>query len=293
MERFTWHGIGTLKGALDLDTFEALDLVARLDVVVGLDADTALGALADFVDVLLEATQRFQLALEDDGVVAQHADRLGALDHAFDHHAAGDRTELGAAEHVADLGGADNLFADFLAQDARGDLLHLVDHVIDDREVTQVDAVALDHLACRGVGTDVEADDRRLRRRCERGIGLGYATHAAADHVDANSVGGQAGQRIAQGLYGTLHVGLDHEIERLLAGTLAHLGHDVFHAVARLCDQARLAALGVALLCDVLGQALVLDHDEIVAGVGHARQAEHLHGNRRAGAIDLRTGFVE
>ena len=71
---------------------------------------------ADFVHVLLEAAQRFQFALEDDGVVAQHADRLAALDHALDDHAAGDGAELRAAEHVADLGGADDLLADFLAQ---------------------------------------------------------------------------------------------------------------------------------------------------------------------------------
>ena len=50
-----------------------------------------------------------------------------------------------------------------------------------------------------------------------------------------------------------------------------------------LADQARFAALGIALLRDVLGQALVGDHDEVVAGIGHARQAEHLHRDRRAG----------
>src|SRR5690606_41560502 len=63
-------------------------------------ADAALGAVAHLVDVLLETAQRLEFALEDHGVVAQHADRLAALDHAFDHHAAGDRAELGAAEHV-------------------------------------------------------------------------------------------------------------------------------------------------------------------------------------------------
>src|SRR5690348_1943914 len=62
-----------LQRPLHFDALEALDLVAGLDVVVGLDADAALVAVADLVDVLLEATQRFQLAFEDDGVVAQHA----------------------------------------------------------------------------------------------------------------------------------------------------------------------------------------------------------------------------
>src|SRR5690606_22854135 len=117
--------------ALHFDTLEALDLVARLHVVVLLPADAALAAFADPVDVLLEAAQRLELAFEDHGVVAQHADRLVALDHALHDHAAGHRTELGTAEHLADLGGADDLLADLHAQDARGHLLHLVDHVVD------------------------------------------------------------------------------------------------------------------------------------------------------------------
>src|SRR3546814_4216106 len=74
-----------------------------LHVVVLLYADTALGAAADLVDVLLEAAQGFQLALEDHGVVAQHADRLVAPDHALHDHAAGHGAELGTAEYVADL----------------------------------------------------------------------------------------------------------------------------------------------------------------------------------------------
>src|SRR5690606_36313891 len=151
--------------ALDLDALEALDLVARAHVVVGLHADTALGTALDLLDVLLEAAQRFQLALEDDRVVAQHADRLVLLDRALDHEAAGDGAELGAAEDLAHLGDADDLLAHFLAQQAGSHLLHLVDDVVDDREVAQVEAVGLDDLAGRGVGADVEADDHRLRGR--------------------------------------------------------------------------------------------------------------------------------
>src|SRR5690606_29869858 len=98
------RGRRRLQRALHLEALEALDLVARLDVVVGPHRDAALGAAADLVDVLLEPPQRFQLALEDHGVVAQHADRLVPLDHALDHHAAGHGAELGAAEHLADLG---------------------------------------------------------------------------------------------------------------------------------------------------------------------------------------------
>src|SRR5690606_29088342 len=265
----------------------------RLDVVVLLHADATLGVDPDLVDGLLEAAQRFQLALEDDGVVAQDADWLVPLDHALDHHAAGDRAELGAAEHVADLYGADDVLADLHAQDARCHLLHLVDHVIDDREVAQVDAVGLNDLARGRVGTDVEADDGGVGGRRQLRVGLGDAAHAGADDVDPDRLGRQRGERFLQRLHRTLHVGLDDQRQAELAFAGAQLRHDVFHPVAALRDQARLAALDVTLLGDVLGQALVLDHDEIVAGVGHARQAQDLHRDGRTGRLDLRTGLVE
>src|SRR3546814_18435515 len=88
--------------ALDFDALEALDLVARLHVVVLLYADTALGAAADLVDVILEAAQGFQLAFEDHGVVAQHADRLVAPDPALHDPAAGHGAELGTEVDVLD-----------------------------------------------------------------------------------------------------------------------------------------------------------------------------------------------
>src|SRR5581483_9738415 len=130
-----WSLVPLLQSPRHLDPLEALDLVAGLDVVVLLDADAALHAVAHFVDVLLEAAQRFQFALEDHHVVAQHADRLVALDHALDHHAAGDRAEFRGAEHVAHFGGAENVLSHFGTEQTARRLFHLIDHVVDDREV--------------------------------------------------------------------------------------------------------------------------------------------------------------
>ncbi len=48
----------------DLGPLVALDLVADLDVVVVAHADTALGARAYLVHVVLEAAQRFELAFD-------------------------------------------------------------------------------------------------------------------------------------------------------------------------------------------------------------------------------------
>ena len=113
------------------------------------------------------------------------------------------------------------------------------------------------------------------------------------DHVDCDLVGRQLRQRIAQRLDRTLHVGLDDQVDGSLA--LPSPICDMMSSM-RLpgpCLAGGLAALGLALLRDVLRQALVLDHDEVVAGIGHARQAEHLHRDRRAGFGHLLTGLVE
>src|SRR5262249_49375502 len=88
----------------------ALDLVTSANVLLFLDADTAFGAGAHFVDVVLEATQGLKLSLEDHHAVAQHADRIVALHRAFHDQAACNHAELAGAEHVAHLGHADDGF---------------------------------------------------------------------------------------------------------------------------------------------------------------------------------------
>src|SRR6185312_2347634 len=261
---------------------EALDLVARLDVVVLLHGDAALHAVAHFVDQFLEAAQRFQFALEDHHVVAQHADRLAALDRAFSDHATGHGAELGAAEYVAHFGDADDVLAHLHAQQASGRLRHLVDHVVDDREIAYVQAVGLDDLACRRIGAHVETDDQRLRCGGQCGVRLGDAADTGRNHVDAHALVADLRERFAQSLDRTLHVALDQDVERLLLFTLPHLGDDVLKPVG-LADHARFAPLLLAFLGDLACQPLILDADKIVTGFRYAGQSEHLHGNRRAG----------
>src|ERR1044072_154390 len=95
-----------------------LDLVPDAHVVVVLHADTAFGAGAHFVDVVLEATQRLQAALEDHDVVAQHADRIVAADVAVRNDATGHRAELAGAEYLAHLRQAHDLFLDLRRHNA-------------------------------------------------------------------------------------------------------------------------------------------------------------------------------
>ncbi len=68
------------KRARDLFLAVALDDVADLDVVEVLDADTALEAFADFLHVVLEATQRADGAVVDLDAVADDANAARAVD---------------------------------------------------------------------------------------------------------------------------------------------------------------------------------------------------------------------
>src|SRR4249920_3437102 len=117
----------SLDAASNLDARVALDLVPDADVLVVLHADAALGAGTYFAGVVLEAAQGFQRTFEDDYAVAQHADRIVALDRAFGDEAAGDDAELARAEHFAHLRRAEDGFFDLGREQAGQQLLHVVD----------------------------------------------------------------------------------------------------------------------------------------------------------------------
>src|ERR1700712_1925208 len=72
----------------------ALDHVADLDVVEVLDADTALEAFAHFLDVVLEAAQRPDGAVEYFHAVADDPDARLTVDDPAAHRAAGDEADL-------------------------------------------------------------------------------------------------------------------------------------------------------------------------------------------------------
>src|SRR5262245_20401951 len=82
---------------------ERLDDVADLDVVVLLEADAALEPGLDLADVVLEATQRADLAFVDDDVVAQEASlRVARPRHAaLGDHTARNRPVLRYLEDLA------------------------------------------------------------------------------------------------------------------------------------------------------------------------------------------------
>src|SRR6516225_956910 len=106
-----WSHGPVLRRRGDLLDDERLDDVADTHVVEPIEADAALEAGLHLRDVVLEAAQRADLALEDDHVVTQQA-RLRVArtrDPAVGDHAAGNRADLRNLEDLANLRAADPL----------------------------------------------------------------------------------------------------------------------------------------------------------------------------------------
>src|SRR4030095_8853307 len=83
-----------LERALDLDDLVGLDHIAFADVVVVLERDPALEALAHLARVVLLTAQRRHRARVDHRRIAQEARLAGAEDAPVDDEAAGDVAEL-------------------------------------------------------------------------------------------------------------------------------------------------------------------------------------------------------
>src|SRR5690606_14895881 len=143
----------------DLFDAEAFDDVALADVFVVLEGHAAFLAHLDFLDLVLEALERLELAFVDDDVVADEADARATLDHALGDTAAGDLADLGDVEHFEDFGIADKGLAPFGLQEAAHGILHVLDEVVNDVVIADFDAVAGRQFLSLLVGTDVEADD--------------------------------------------------------------------------------------------------------------------------------------
>src|SRR5256885_12515674 len=91
------------KRALDLFHPIALDDIAGAHVLVVLEGHAAFLADLHFLDLVLEALERRELALVHHHVVADEADAGAALDAAVGDAAAGDLADLGDVEHLQDL----------------------------------------------------------------------------------------------------------------------------------------------------------------------------------------------
>src|SRR4051812_9511806 len=291
-----WGGPGltirSLQCAGDLLDLEAFDDVADLNVLVVLERHAALVALADLAHLFLEPLQRPQTAFVDHHVVAQQAHLCAAPDDPLGDHAASDLADAGDVEHLADRGIAEEPLAQGRRQHAGKRVPHVVDHVVDDRVVTDLDAVALRQVARLRVGADIEADNHRAGRLGEDHVALVDAAHRRMQHPHRYFVGRQLIKRADDRFERALDVGFDDD-RQLLRGPSRYLREHLLQRAASAGRGGGIAASARPEIGDLAGAAFVLDHDKIVAGKRQTVQAQHLDRGRRPGRTQVLAALVD
>src|SRR3954464_13776114 len=286
-------GRGPFSVARLLTHLEGLDHVLDLDVVERSQADTALVALADLGDVVLEPAQR----LDGEVVGDDHpvADQPG-LGVPVDRAAADDGARhVADARHPEDLADLRRTECDLLVlrlEHALEGRLDLLDRLVDDRVVPDVDALAVGQLRRLPLGPDVEAQDDDVVGQRQVDVALGDPADAAVDdpqrevvaHLDLH-------QRLFERLDGARVVALDDQVELtgLLERRVQVLQADPLphRRVLRVADP------GLAAVGDLPGDPVLLDDEEGVTGTRHGGQADDLHRTGRQGLLELVAVLVE
>src|SRR3954454_4776963 len=171
-------------GALALPRLVALEHVALFDVVEVVEQDSALEALLDLAYVVLDAAERTDRRLVDDGSVTDDANLRTAADDAARHHAAGDVAEPRRAEDRAHFDLAEDRLGLDRLEHADERLLDVLGELVNDAVGADLDALALGQRARLRARPDVEADDQRACRARQVDVVLGDAADALQDDVD-------------------------------------------------------------------------------------------------------------
>src|SRR6185436_12213018 len=134
-------------------------------VVEVFKTDTAFKALANLGHVILEPSQRSDIAFPTDNAVANQARPRIAPHRAVDHHAAGDDSRAWYAEHFAHSRLAEYAFLLDRLEHADHGRANLFLDLVNDRVETNVDCLLLRDVCRTCFGSHVEADDHDCRRR--------------------------------------------------------------------------------------------------------------------------------
>ena len=145
-----------LQGAGNLLDFKDLDQVSHFYIGVVLHADTTLHAVANVAGVVLEATQRLQLALVDHHVVTQHANGLGAIDSALVTIQPAIWPNFGE-RNTSRTSAMPTISSRNSGASIPVRLLHIVNQIVDDVVITQIYGLALHQRASGVVGTHIES----------------------------------------------------------------------------------------------------------------------------------------
>src|SRR6185436_19578548 len=160
-----------LELALHLPCLIHLQDIPLADALEVVEHDAALVAGGDFASVVVETAQRVDRRVGQDGAVAHDPDLRPAAHDAVGDVGAGDDADLGRAERLADLDGADRVLHDLRRQEACHGGSQVVERRVDHRVVADLHALAVGQG--RGVAhrAHVEADDDGLRRGGEHDVG--------------------------------------------------------------------------------------------------------------------------
>src|SRR4051812_13321702 len=267
---------------------EGLDHVADLRGAETAHGQTTLEALADLGGVVLEAAQRADRdVLRHHGALAQDARLAVAADETGADHTAGDETDLGRAEDVADFRGPQLDLLVLRLEQALERGLDLLDGLVDDAVVADLHVRPVGHVLDLVRGADVEPDDRggRVRGGARQvHVALGDRTDAAVDDLELYLVRNlDLEQRVLEGLDRTGRVALDDQGERGLLALLELLHERPERRPAPRVGEARRAAAGLPLLSDLTHGPVVLSREERVARTRHRGQTQHQDRTSRLG----------
>ena len=190
-----------------------MDYIAFPDIVEVSEAHTTLEALCNFLDVVFEALERFQLALVDGLSIPLYAHDGVALNLAVDDIRAADYEVLADLEKLAYFSRAYlHLLLERLNKTLNR-LFQIIGYLIDDAVRADVDAGLLRHFRGVLIGLAVEADYDTVRGCGE--VDVVFRDVAGGNPKDAHLhfLAGQPPYRIGDRFCGTLHVRLYDHIE--------------------------------------------------------------------------------
>src|SRR6185369_3143326 len=165
-----------------------LDDVADLHVLVPFERHAAFVPARDLARVVLEALEGPDATVVHDDVVAQEPRLRAAHDLPVGDEAPGHLTDPGDVERLPHLGTPEHLLLERRLEEAFERVAHVVQRLVDDAVRADVDAFPLRERRRLRLGSDVEAEDDRVRRRGEQHVRLGDAADRAVEDVHPHVV---------------------------------------------------------------------------------------------------------
>src|SRR5208282_5584803 len=176
------------------------------------NADAALHAGPDFVDVVLEAAQGLDDALVDQALSAENAG-FAANQAAVVDDAAGDVAAFGQLEDFADLGRADDDLFDDRFQQAGHGFLDLVDQFVNDRVELDLNPFPFGQVGHTDINAGVETQNDGGGGGGEQDIRFGDGAHGAVNDFEGNLFGLDLLESLDNRLDGALGVGFDDHLQ--------------------------------------------------------------------------------